>query len=86
MPVTTWTPDWPLGQPDPKQLLESGQVASKQLFEAVLADRDRLLEKIAEERAERRESEVALLRSRELVALQQEEIRSLRAGVRRAPA
>jgi hypothetical protein len=72
--------------PDPKELLASGQVSSMQLFEAVLADRDNLLEKIAKEQAEKREFEGALLRSRQLVALQQEEIRTLRAGVRRGPA
>jgi hypothetical protein len=71
---------------DPKELLRSGKVPSGPLFEAVLADRDRLLEKVAEERAERRESEVALLRSHELVACQQEEIRTLKAALQRAPA
>jgi len=75
-----------LNRLDPKELLRSSKVSSVQLFEAVLADRDRLLEKIAEERADRHESEVAVLRSHELVACQQEEIRTLKAALRRAPA
>ena len=71
---------------DPIKLLEAGLVPSGPLFECVLADRDNLLEKIAAEQAERREIEVALLRSHELVARQQEEIRTLRAGKQRVPA
>lgn len=71
---------------DPKKLLEAGLVPSGPLFEKVLADRDNLLERIAEEQEERREVEAALLRSHELVARQQEEIRTLRAGMQRVPA
>ncbi len=40
---------------DPKELLASVPVASALLFEAVLKDRDRLLDEIAAERAEKRQ-------------------------------
>jgi hypothetical protein len=71
--------------PDPKELPESGQVSSKQLFEAVLADRDRLLETVAKAQAEKREFEEALLSSHQLVELQRAEIIALKES-RRTPA
>jgi len=40
---------------DPKEMLACGPVASAPLFEAVLKDRDRLLDEIAAERAEKRQ-------------------------------
>lgn len=88
MPVTTYVPGWSLERdphPDPKQLLASGQVESSQLFEAVLSDRDRLIERIAEERAAKREFEEALVRSHQLVELQRAEIIALKES-KRAPA
>ena len=39
----------------PKELLASVPVASALLFEAILKDRDRLLDEIAAERAEKRQ-------------------------------
>jgi hypothetical protein len=88
-PLDRYIQGWRKGEdprgPDPKALLESGQVSSKQLFDAVLADRDRLLETVAKAQAEKREFEEALLRSHQLVELQRAEIIALKES-RRAPA
>jgi hypothetical protein len=61
---------WPLAdlnQLDPKELLASGLVPSGPLFEKVLADRDRLLDVIALERAEKWQLQMALDRSHRLI-------------------
>ena len=44
-----------LNRLNPKELLASVPVASATLFEAILKDRDRLLDEIAAERAEKRQ-------------------------------
>ena len=58
---------------DPKELLRSGKVPSGPLFEAVLADRDRLLEKIAEERADNHHLQEDLEKSHQLIDRMEEE-------------
>lgn len=45
---------------EPKQLLASGQVPPDQLFQAILADRDRMIDMIAERDQKIRELERAL--------------------------
>jgi hypothetical protein len=70
-------------EPEPNELLASGQVPSGQLFEKVLEDRDRLLAQIAAERAEKHEFEEALHRSHQMVGQLQAEIERLTAPTRR---
>ena len=62
----SWTPA-DLNQLDPKELLEAGLVPSGPLFEQVLKDRDRLLNVIALERAEKHQLQEALEKSHQLI-------------------
>jgi len=70
-------------QMDPKKLLESCQAFSRELFEAVLADRDRLLGELAKERAEKVTLAGDLQRSHDLVAYLEGEIERMKARVKR---
>ena len=58
---------------DPKELLRSGKVPSGPLFEKVLADRDRLLEELAKERADNHHLQVDLAKSHQLIDRMEEE-------------
>jgi len=58
---------------DPKELLRSGKVPSGPLFEEVLADRDRLLEELAKERADKHQLREDLEKSHQLIDRMEEE-------------
>jgi len=58
---------------DPKELLRSGKVPSGPLFEAVLADRDRLLDEIAKEQADNHQIREELAKSHQLIDRMEEE-------------
>ena len=58
---------------DPKELLRSGKVPSGPLFEKVLADRDRLLEELAKERADKHQLKEELAKSHQLIDRMEEE-------------
>jgi len=66
---------------DPKELLRSGKVPSAPLFEKVLADRDRLLDELAMERADNHKLRENLAKSHQLIERMEEE-----AKLRGAPA
>jgi len=67
-------------QMDSKKLLESCQAFSREIFEAVLVDRDRLLGELAKERAEKVTLAGDLQRSHDLVAYLEGEIERMKAG------
>ena len=58
---------------DPKELLRSGKVPPGPLFEAVLADRDRLLDEIAKEQADNHQIREELAKSHQLIDRMEEE-------------
>jgi len=58
---------------DPKELLRSGEVPSGPLFENVLADRDRLLDELAKERADNHQLKEELAKSHHLIDRMEEE-------------
>jgi len=58
---------------DPKELLRSGKVPSGLLFEEVLADRDRLLDELAGERADNHKLRENLAKSHHLIERMEEE-------------
>ncbi len=58
---------------DPKELLRSGKVPPGPLFEKVLADRDRLLDEIAKERADNHQLHEELAKSHQLIDRMEEE-------------
>ena len=58
---------------DPKELLRSGKVPSGPLFEKVLADRDRLLDELAKERADKHQLREDLEKSHQLIDRMEEE-------------
>jgi len=62
-----------LNRLDPKELLRSGKVPSGPLFEKVLADRDRLLDEIAEGRADKHQLQEELAKSHQLIDRMEEE-------------
>jgi hypothetical protein len=62
-----------LNRPDPKELLKSGKVPSGSLFEQVLADRDRLLDELAKERADNHQLQEDLAKSHQLIDRMEEE-------------
>ena len=62
-----------LNRPDPKELLRSGKVPSGPLFEQVLADRDRLLDELAKERADKHQLREDLEKSHQLIERMEEE-------------
>jgi len=70
-----------LNRLDPKELLRSGRVPSGPLFEEVLADRDRLLDELAKERADNHKLHADLEKSHQLIDRMEEE-----AKLKRAPA
>jgi len=62
-----------LNRLDPKELLRSGKVPSGPLFEEVLADRDRLLDELAKERADKHQLREDLEKSHQLIDRMEEE-------------
>ena len=62
-----------LNRLDPKELLRSGKVPSGPLFEKVLADRDRLLDELAKERADKHQLREDLEKSHQLIERMEEE-------------
>jgi len=62
-----------LNRLDPKELLRSGKVPSGPLFEQVLADRDRLLDELAKERADKHQLREDLEKSHQLIERMEEE-------------
>ena len=58
---------------DPKELLRSGKVPSGPLIEKVLGDRDRLLDELAKERADKHQLREDLEKSHQLIERMEEE-------------